>query len=95
MAAPKPEWAIQCFLALPSLQEAFSLEPLEVGQVAQRGEPERIQEFPRRDLGEWRARLRRADGAVDQAMALQSADHIAADLASREFRNLPLVTGCK
>ena len=69
----QPKRAIEIILPLPSLHQAFGLEPFEVGQVAQGGEAERLQEFPRRHIGERRAGLRRADRAVDQAMALEGA----------------------
>ena len=84
----QPQRAVQFFVALPSLQQAFGLEPLEVGQVAQRAEAERLQKFPRRHIGEGGAGLRRADGAVDQAVALERGDDVAADLAPREPGNL-------
>ena len=71
------------------LQRAFGLKALEVRQVAQRGEAERLQEFLRGHIGERRAGLRGADGAVDQAVALERGDDVAADLPSRQFRNLP------
>src|ERR1700691_4139557 len=59
--ATKPKGAIEIILPLPSFKQAFGLEPLEVGQVAQRGEAERFQESPRRHIGEGRAGLRGAD----------------------------------
>jgi hypothetical protein len=59
----QPERAVQFFVALPSLQQAFGLEPFEVGQVAQGGEAERLQECLRGDIGERGAGLRGADGA--------------------------------
>jgi hypothetical protein len=36
-----------------------------------------------------------ADRAVDQPVALEGSDGIAADLAARQLGNLPRVTGCK
>jgi hypothetical protein len=91
----QPNRAIEIILSLPYPQLALGLEPLEVGQVAQRGEAERLQEFPRRHIGERRAGLRRSDGAVDQAMTFQRSDNVAADFAPRQPGNLPLVTGCR
>src|SRR5574337_736817 len=72
-----------------ALEQPIGLKPLEVGQVAQGGESKNLQEFPRRDIGERRARLRRADGAVDQALAFQRGDDVAADLPTRQPGNLP------
>ena len=85
----QPERVVELILPLPCLHQAFGLEPLEVGQVAQRGEAERLQEFPRRHIGERRAGLRGADGAVDQAVAFERGDDVAADLASRQLGNFP------
>ena len=76
----QPKRAIEISLLLVCLQQAFGFEPFEVGQVAQRGEAKRLQEFPRGDIGEGGAGLRRADGAVDQALAFQRGDDVAADL---------------
>ena len=61
LLAAEPERAVEVVVALPSRQQAFGLErpgnshPLctfEVRQVAQRSEAERLQEFPRRHIGE-------------------------------------------
>ena len=87
--ARKSERAVEVLPPLPCLHQAFGLEPLEVGQVAQRGERERLQEFSRRHIGEGGAGLRRADRAVDQAVAFQGGDQVAADLPARQFGNLP------
>jgi hypothetical protein len=65
---------------LPRLDEAFGLEPLEVGQIAKSGEAERLQESLRRHISKGCAWLRRADGAVDEPMALEGGDDVAADL---------------
>jgi hypothetical protein len=46
-AVCQPERAVQLILPLLFVHQAFRLEPFEVGQ-AQGGEPERLQEFPRR-----------------------------------------------
>ena len=84
----QPEGAVEIIL-WHSLQQASGLELFEVGQVSQRSEPERLQEFPRRHIGERRAGLRGADGAVDEPLALEGGDDVAADLPSRQLRNLP------
>jgi hypothetical protein len=89
-----PKRAVEVVVPLPSPQQFFGLEPLEVRQVAESGKAERLQEFPRRHIGEERAGLRRADRAVDQALAFQRSDDVAADLPRRQPRNLPRVTGC-
>jgi hypothetical protein len=85
----QPERLVEIVVALPAPQQAFSLEPLEVWQVAQGDEAERLEEFPRRDIGERRAGLGSADGAVDEPMALERSDDVAADLAADQPGNLP------
>ena len=89
------ERAVEVVVSLPCLHQAFGLEPFEVGQVAQGGEAERLQEFPRRHIGERRAGLRGADRAVDQSVALEGGDDVAADLAPASFEISPRVTGCR
>jgi hypothetical protein len=71
---PQQERAVEVGILLPCLQQAFGLEPFEVRQVAQRGEPERLQEFPRGDIRKRRAGLRGADRAVDQPVAFERGD---------------------
>ena len=88
-ARAEAEHPIQFRFPLPGLHQAFGLEPFEVGQVAQGSEAERLEEFPRRHIRKRRAGLRGADGAVDQAVAFERGNDVAADLASRELRNLP------
>ena len=56
LSIAKPERGVEVGIPLPSLRWAFGLEPFEVRQVAQRGEAERLQEFPRRDISKRRAR---------------------------------------
>jgi hypothetical protein len=89
LLAAEAERVIQIILSLPCLQQAFGLELFEVRQIAKSGEAERLQEFSCRHIGERRARLRRADGAVDEAMTLEGGDDVAADFAAREPGNLP------
>ena len=69
LSIAKPERAVEVVLPLPAPQQAFGLEPFEVRQIAQGGEAERLEEFPRRHISKRRPRLRGADGAVDQAVA--------------------------
>jgi hypothetical protein len=52
-----PKRAVEVVVPLPSPQQFFGLEPLEVRQVAESGKAERLQEFPRRHIGEERAGL--------------------------------------
>ena len=59
------------------------------GRSRSDAKPNDLQECPRRHIGEGRAGLRRADRAVDQAMALERGDDVAADLAPRQPGNLP------
>ena len=66
------ECAVEFGLALGCLRREFAFEPFDVGQVAQGGEPEHLEELPRRHIGERRARLRRADRAVDKALAFEA-----------------------
>jgi hypothetical protein len=89
------ECAVGFGLALGCLRRAFAFEPLDVGQVAQRGEPERLEELPRRHIGEGGAGLRGADRAVNEPVALEGGDDVAADFAARQFRNLPPRDRCK
>jgi hypothetical protein len=70
----------QLFLA----EQTSVLERLEVGQIAQRVEPELEQEFFRGDIGVGRARRRAARAGRDQAGAAQIADQVAADLLAEE-----------
>ena len=95
LSITKPERTVEVVVPLPAPKQASGLEPFEVGQIAQGGEAERLQEFPRGDIRERGAGLRGADRAVDQPMALEGGDDVAADFASREPRNLPRVTGCR
>ena len=79
-----PKRIVEVGVPLPSLEQAFGFEPFDVGQVTQGRESERLQECPRRHIGEGRARLRGADRAVDQAAALKGGDDVAADFAPRQ-----------
>src|ERR1700733_12813465 len=83
------ERAIEVLPLLSALQQAFGLEPLEVRQIAQRGQPESLQECPRRDIGERGAGLGGADRPVDQAAALERGDDVTTDLPPRQPGNLP------
>ena len=89
------KYAVEIVVTLSYPRQIFGLEPFDVRQVAKAGEPERLQEFPRRDIGERRAGLRGADRAVDQAVALEAA--MTSRLISRpaSFEISPLVTGCR
>ena len=59
------------------------------GRSRSEAKPNASRNFLRRHIGERRAGLRGADGAVDQAVALEGGDDVAADLASRQLGNLP------
>ena len=89
MFACEPERAVEFVLDPASLQHPFGLEAFKVRQVAQRGEAERLQELLRRHVSERGARLGGANGAVDQALALERGDDVAADLSPRQPGNLP------
>jgi len=69
LGSAKPKSVVQFLLTLHAVKEPFGLEPLEVGQVAQGGEAERLQECPRRHVSERGAGLRGADVAVDEPVA--------------------------
>src|SRR5271165_4248335 len=56
--------------------------------MAQGGEPKHFKESFRRDISEGRPRLGRAEAPVDEAMTLQRADDVAADLPSGKPRDL-------
>ena len=73
-----PKGAVEVVQPRPCVQQAFGLEPVEVRQIAQGGEAERLQECLRRHIGEGGAGLRGADRAVDQAVALEGGDDVAA-----------------
>ena len=52
-------------------------------------ERERFDGSPCRDITERRAGLRHAQGAVDQALARECADHVLADVIAGEARRAP------
>ena len=95
LSIAKPERAVEVVLALPAPRQALGLDPLEVRQVAQGGEPERLQEFPRRHIGE------RAPGCGARIAPSISPWRLREAMTSRLISrpaNLeisPRVTGCK
>ena len=65
----KPQGAVEIDVRSRPLQQAFVLEPFDVGKVAQSRQPENLQELPRRDIGEGRAGFRRARAGGDEIEA--------------------------
>src|SRR5690606_2648239 len=65
-------------------EQAGVFELLQVGQIAQRVEPELQQELFGGDISVWRARLRRAGAGGDQAKAPEVADQVARYLPPEE-----------
>jgi len=65
---------VEIGLGLWHLQESFVFKPFDAGKIAQRREAEDLQELFRRHIGKRRAWLRRAQGAIDQAMAPDRCD---------------------
>ena len=68
------------------MQQTGILETFDVGQIAQTGQSEHLQEFPRRDIGVRCAEFRRARAGGDEIEALQAADDITADFLADEAR---------
>ena len=83
-----PKGAVEVDVPFRPLQQTFVFEPFDVWKVAQRREPKHLQEFLRRDIGEGRTGLGRAQGPVDEIEALQAADDVAADLLAGESRHI-------
>lgn len=70
------------------MQEPLVFEPLDVGQIPQARQSEDLEESLRRDISNRRAGLGRAQSAVDETVALQRADDVAAYLLAGEARDL-------
>jgi hypothetical protein len=82
-----PRGAVEVDVRRRPLQQPLVFEPFDVGQIAQGGEPENLEESPCRDIGERRAGLGRAKGAVNKPTALERADDVAADRLAGEPRD--------
>ena len=84
----KTQHAVQIIGTRRPLEKPSILEPLDVGEVAQRGEPKDRQKFLRRDIGERRPGLGRAQAGVNEFETLQAADDVAADLPANQSRDV-------
>ena len=91
--ARKAKGAVELRLGSRPLQQTFVHELFDVGEVAQRPEAENLQELLCRHIGEGRAGFGRAQSTVDEAIALQRSDDVAADLLAGKARICARVAG--